>query len=107
MRHQPIALRQLQQSIRARICATCPHRTHDTDGQDIRIPRPCEASCPVVHLLPVLETAAEHLDPMVGHRSRIVNDLLDRASAGKGEQAEIVRRHRRVLAETVLEQFHD
>lgn len=77
MRTQP-SLTDVQRLLRARVCATCPLRTPGTDGRQSDVVRPCEATCPLFVHLPVLREAAVQLDPMVGHRERVLTRIVRR-----------------------------
>ncbi|CAN5339618.1 hypothetical protein BH09PLA1_BH09PLA1_00280 [soil metagenome] len=104
-----IALEQLKQSVRAKVCATCPYRTLGTDSAaaDLTQPRPCEKECPVFLALPILENVAHHVDPLVGHRPQVIEKLLRSASRGRGRAALILRRHSQKIQQAILQHFHD
>ena len=82
----------IQRLTRARVCAKCPYRTPGTDSQGSDFARACESSCALFMRLPVLREAARQLDPMVGHRPRVLRRLVARIGRQVGWRRGISRR---------------
>ena len=104
MRREP-TLSQLRGLVRARVCARCPYRTRGTDGHGSDFVRPCESSCVLFNHLPVLREAARQLDPMVGHRPRVLRRLVRRIGRQSGRTVETVRRHGKRVVELLEDLF--
>jgi len=83
MRREP-TLSHVQRLVRARVCPRCPYRTPGTDLQGTDTPRVCESHCELFVHLPVLREAARQLDPMVGHRPRVLARLVQRIGGRRG-----------------------
>jgi hypothetical protein len=105
LQRQP-TLDQVKQAIRTELCAHCPYRAERPNSSGAGMPRRCEAKCPVFVHLPVLQSIAERLDPMIGSKERVVdctirrilesNDLTTRG--GERNKLARLRHHRRRLA---------
>lgn len=98
-------LSHVQRLVRARVCARCPYRTPGTDFHGIDTPRPCESSCGLFVQLPVLREAARQLDPMVGHRSRVLARLVRGMRRDPSKRAELLRSHGKSVVDLLEELF--
>ena len=104
MRRTPSS-QHVQRLARVRVCARCPYRTPGTDSRDSDVSRPCESACPLFIRLPVLREAARQLDPMVGHRKRVLGRLVGRIAAGQGDRAGTLRRNGHRVVELLEKLF--
>lgn len=104
MRRTP-TLQDVQRLTRARVCARCPYRTPGTASHDSDSARPCESNCALFVHLPVLREAARQLDPMVGHRPRVIGRLIRRISRLDGGRSETTRRNGKRVAELLEELY--
>jgi hypothetical protein len=95
----------VERMVRARICARCPYRTAGTDQCGTDSARPCEAGRELFSHLHVLTTAARQLDPMVGHRPKVLRRLVRRIGARPGATDTVRRFGGRVVA-LLEELFH-
>ena len=98
-------LQDVQRLTRARVCAQCPYRTPGTDSKGNDFARPCESSCALFVQLPLLREAARQLDPMVGHRPRVLGQLIRRISRRDGMRSGTTRRNGKRVADLLEELF--
>jgi hypothetical protein len=69
------------------------------------VARPCEASCSLFLHLPVLKEAARRLDPMVGHRTRVLSRIIRRIGRAHHGGSGAARRNGKRLVELLEDLF--
>jgi hypothetical protein len=94
-------LQNVEQAVRSQVCIRCPLRTPGTEHYGCEQSRPCESGCELFQLLPKLHQTAGHLEPMIGHRPRLLRDMLNEAAANERLQGEIIRSLVPTVVETI------
>jgi hypothetical protein len=91
-------LKDVQQHVRAQICADCPFRTPGTVANGLNQSRPCEKDCPLFVQLPVLAETARQVDPLVGHpRGMLVRLMVEIGRSGKRGRETVACHGRKVI----------
>lgn len=69
--------RAIEPHVRDRICSRCWRRPRHSESLPPAVPRPCEGTCHIFQLLPVLVKRAELLDPMIASREHALREIVD------------------------------